>query len=274
MFHRPFTCDFYAAESHLKPMSDSIEKDLSMTIKTLKRMIEGDSQPRPFVGLHAVRELYEKNKKSISSPFVTVGNSFYYGGLPLVEVLSVDPIADANKFVNMVPGCRVSKSFKNSGALNNVNAGSDFNRTAGSLNNQVNEIIVSSSTHDLISFISISNCYIYGDENIAGIETVLVFLYRRLIFGPHKDDLSKELLRGLIGAMYFLQFGSKKTNKSIASFRLDRCVGKKESYEEKVVDKFQQNKVIRAYWPWKDFERARRQKQTRQGTSARCDSES
>ena len=39
-------------------------------------------------------------------------------------------------------------------------------------------------------------------------------------------------------------------------------------------DKFQQNKVIRAYWPWKDFERARRHKEAREGTSARCESDS
>ena len=227
-------------------------------LSVLADMRTGDGKARPAIGLHAVQEYSRVYSPGVLSPG-------YHHSMAMVEVLSLSPQADAIEFMRLMPGLYIGR--------NTIENAEKFEGSLRDNECTISEILLRDvdSKQPIVSFIAMSTCF-YHVEDIGGIETVISFLYRRLIFGPPAPP---ELLRGLIGVLYSVSFDSKKlTLKDKARLRvfdLDNCIGKDPTYNELIVDKFEKNNTLRAYWPWKPEDRARRQRESRNSSARKCD---
>ena len=204
-----------------------------------------DGSKRPIVGSTAVAHYCEAFQVAFERDSRE---------LPLVEVISTDPEGDAEKFMSlpMFRGAKLSKP-------------EEEETTKMIRETKVREFVISLNDSKVLSFIEIRNCLHYVDS-YGGIETCLFVLFRRLLFGKWSSEL-KSALRGQIGLLYTCLFREKGPKKWIRTFERSHCIGEENSYGQLLVDKFEQKRVIRAYWPWKEEERARR----RGGSQNRCE---
>jgi hypothetical protein len=239
----------FVVEKEEKSTKLRVDLTSQTIIAEIAKMNKIDNSKRPIVGASAVAHYCEAFK--VSFPHQS-------RELPIVEVISTDPEGDAENFLrlDLFKGAVLSRPDVNS---------REGDRNATARDTRIREFVISMNNVKVLSFIEITNCLHYVDE-YGGIETCLFILFRRLVFGRWSNEL-KSTLRCLIGLMYTCLFREKGPKKLIRTFERSNCIGEENSYEQLIVGKFEQKKNIRAYWPWKDEERARR----RGGSQNRCE---